>query len=499
MASMETATPSASHQLPALEVLEGVGITIQGWMMKKGGTMGWSDRWFELHGNILKVKKTPEDREMRSEFTITDRTTVADLDSAPCGLQVIFDGNKALKLRAASEPDSAAWKQAIQAVIKFERESRKITVSGFVFDIPAFYEMSRLLGKGAYGCVVAAVDTRNGANIAIKKVGEAFADKEDAKRILREIRLMRSLRHHPNVLRITDLLKPPSLDTFDDVYIVTEQMTTDLQRLLQAKKVVLTEDQQQWIMYQILCGLKYLHTASVLHRDLKPANVLVNTEDCSVKICDFGLSRVGDAKEEMTDYVVTRWYRAPEVLMNNKHYGDPIDMWAVGCIFAEIIGRRVLLPGKDFVDQLRLIVKLIGSPESGELEAFVTDREALKFMRKLPPSRGRDLVDLFPDASAVCLALLRSMLTIDPAKRISDDDAIAHPYLRDVRVPKDHEFVAGGVVEMEDIEGLELSKVNLQRMIFQEIIHFHADLEADSAADKAAAAMGGLRTADGSE
>ena len=94
--------------------------------------------------------------------------------------------------------------------------------------------------------------------------------------------------------------------------------------------------------------------------------------------------------------MVTLWYRAPEVLMNNKHYGDPIDMWAVGCIFAEIIGRRVLLPGKDFVDQLRLIVKLIGSPESGELEAFVTDREALKFMRKLPPSRGRDLVDLFP-------------------------------------------------------------------------------------------------------
>ena len=186
----------------------------------------------------------------------------------------------------------------------------------------------------------------------------------------------------------------------------------------------------------------------------------------------------------MTDYVVTRWYRAPEVLMNNKNYGHSIDVWAMGCIFAEILGRKVILPGKDFVDQLRLIVNLLGSPQPGELESFVTDREALKFMRRLPPSQGADFHELFPGASPVTLDLLRKMLTIDPARRIDDDSAISHPYLAMVRAPEEHEISARAPVHMDDIERLKegaliLNKANLQRMVFQEIIHFHADLAED--------------------
>lgn len=249
-----------------------VGLMKQGWMLKKGGISGWSDRWFELHGNILKLKKAPNSADARSEFRITASTTVADLDSTEHGLQVIFEGNKALKLRAMTAAECASWQQTIQEVIKIERDARKVVRSGHVFDIPAFYAIDKVRGKGAYGCVVSAVDERNGANVAIKKVGDAFMELEDAKRILREIRLMRNLRYHPNVLRLTDLLKPPSLDTFEDVYIVTELMTTDLQKLLQSTTVVLNEDQQQWIMYQILCGLKYLHTASVL-RKFHPENL----------------------------------------------------------------------------------------------------------------------------------------------------------------------------------------------------------------------------------
>ena len=464
--------------------LEDVGVTMRGWLMKKGGVVGWNDRWFELYGNILKIRKTPTDGEARSEFVINAGTTVADLETVPFGLQVIFDGNKALKLKAKTAPECSTWQRAFQNIIEIERRKRTISRSGFEFDIPAYYAVDNILGKGAYGCVVSAIDERNGAKVAIKKVGEAFADTEDAKRILREIRLMRNLRHHPNILRLTDLLKPSSLTTFEDVYICTEEMSMDLAKLLQMRSVRLSEDQQQWIMYQILCGIKYLHSASVLHRDLKPANILINIEDCTVKICDFGLSRTeGD---ELTDYVVTRWYRAPEVLMNNRQYGPPVDVFAVGCIFAEVLGRQVLFQGKNVVDQLTLIVRLVGTPEPGELETFVTDYEALKYVHRLEHSKGADFTQLFPQASPQSIDLLQQMLKINPSKRINDDAAILHPYLASVRVPEENESCASGPVAMADIEHLQLNKDDakacLQKMIFQEILHFHADIEADESA-----------------
>lgn len=183
-----------------------------------------------------------------------------------------------------------------------------------VFVLPKKYVIKKKLGQGAYGCVAGGVDEEQGKPVAIKKVRNAFDDKTDAKRILREIRLMRSL-SHPNVLSLHDLIRPSSLEHFNDVYIVTTRMDQDLQSIV-FSKTPLSEDQTQWILYQCLAGLKYLHSAGVVHRDLKPANLLIDLESCDVKICDFGLSRIiedaeagaADGSEGQTLYVVTRWY-----------------------------------------------------------------------------------------------------------------------------------------------------------------------------------------------
>ena len=124
---------------------------------------------------------------------------------------------------------------------------------------------------------------------------------------------------------------------------------------------------------QILRGLKYVHSADVLHRDLKPSNLLLNAS-CDLKICDFGLARTREAPTNMTEYVVTRWYRAPELLLNSECYTPAIDMWSVGCIIAEMLGRRPLFAGKDYMDQLRLIVRALGMPSEDDMEFVEHDR-----------------------------------------------------------------------------------------------------------------------------
>lgn len=130
---------------------------------------------------------------------------------------------------------------------------------------------------------------------------------------------------------------------------------------------------------QILRGLKYVHSADVLHRDLKPSNLLLNAS-CDLKICDFGLARTNEAPTNMTEYVVTRWYRAPELLLNAECYTPAIDMWSVGCIIAEMLGRRPVFPGKDYIDQLKLICKALGSPSEAEM-AFVHHERAREYIR----------------------------------------------------------------------------------------------------------------------
>ena len=186
------------------------------------------------------------------------------------------------------------------------------------FEIDTRYTNLKEIGSGSYGLVCSADDEVSGLKVAIKKVANVFDDLVDAKRILREIRLLRHLSGHANITAIRDVMTSPVGSTsFRDLYIVTDLFECDLDRIIISDQD-LTDSHHQYFLYQILRGLKYIHSANILHRDLKPSNLLVKS-NCDLAICDFGLARgVPDGKVLMTDYVVTRWYRAPELLCDNQ-------------------------------------------------------------------------------------------------------------------------------------------------------------------------------------
>ena len=185
----------------------------------------------------------------------------------------------------------------------------------------------------------------------------------------------------------------------------------------------------------------------MLHRDLKPGNLLVNA-DCELKICDFGLARgyqpgggatqgKGAANQGfMTEYVATRWYRAPEIMLSFKMYTKAIDVWAVGCILAELLTGRPLFPGRDYGHQLDLILDVIGTPT---LEEFygITSRRSRDYIRALPIRKRRPFSTLFPNANPLAVDLLSRLLTFDPAKRINCEEALTHPYLAVWHDPND--------------------------------------------------------------
>lgn len=173
----------------------------------------------------------------------------------------------------------------------------------------------------------------------------------------------------------------------------------------------------QYFLYQLLRGLKYIHSANVLHRDLKPSNLLLDS-NCDLKICDFGLARTTAETDFMTEYVVTRWYRAPELLLNCSEYTTAIDIWSVGCILMEILRREPLFPGKDYVQQLKLITELVGSPDDSDL-GFLRSDNARKYIKKLPKVPKRPFSQHFPGASPVAIDLAERMLVFDPSKRIT--------------------------------------------------------------------------------
>ena len=232
------------------------------------------------------------------------------------------------------------------------------------FTVDSKYSFTRVVGSGAYGVVISATDTHLNSRVAIKMVPKAFQDEIDAKRILREIKLLKHLKHE-NIVGIVDMMPPMMryVDDFKDVYIVSELMETDLYRIIYSKQS-LSLDHVQYFIYQVLRALKYIHSANVLHRDLKPSNLLVNS-NCDLKVCDFGLARGVLDNDQMrdstkrpllTEYVVTRWYRAPEIMLACHEYDKPVDVWSTGCILAELLARKPFFPGEDYIDQVSIFL-----------------------------------------------------------------------------------------------------------------------------------------------
>jgi serine/threonine protein kinase len=375
--------------------------------------------------------------------------------------------------------------------------------------------LHQAIGKGAYGVVAAATDTVTGARVAVKKVAGAFDSPADARRALREVRLLRALAH-PNVIAVRDVLAPPpgSLADFDAVYIVYELMDADLHAII-ASPQPLAPDHWSFFVHQLLTALAACHAAGVLHRDIKPGNLLVNAA-CDLKLADFGLARVGVGMVEeeggsggegggggggepaststpsasasasatasspssaaafMTEYVVTRWYRAPELLLGAEAYGPAVDVWAAGCVLGELISRRPLFPGRDYLDQLARIVAAIGAPpptttkvgeDGGEdaALAWVPSARARAYIRGLPggggggggggsPTPPTGLAALVPaDTPPAALDLLGRMLAFDPAGRASVAECLAHPFLAGLGEEEEEEEGGGEGGGAEDV------------------------------------------------
>jgi len=213
------------------------------------------------------------------------------------------------------------------------------------------------------------------------------------------------------------------------VYIVMDSMDTNLRRIIRSRQPLENID-IQILTYQMLKGLKYMHEAGLIHRDIKPSNVIVNA-DLHLKLCDFGLSRgISDEENEaMTEYVVTRHYRAPEVMTNPTNYDTKIDMWGVGCILAELLGREVLFPGEDYLGQLRLIIQHVGIPSKDDLDHVHKNARAyIQDLEKQTEGKKTDWAKKFPKADPKALDLLTKLLQFNPEKRITAQAALEHPW-----------------------------------------------------------------------
>ncbi|XP_075993763.1 serine/threonine-protein kinase NLK [Genypterus blacodes] len=298
---------------------------------------------------------------------------------------------------------------------------------------PLDIEADRPIGYGAFGVVWSVTDPRDGKRVALKKMPNVFQNLVSCKRVFRELKMLCFFKHE-NVLSALDILQPPHIDYFEEIYVVTELMQSDLHKIIVSPQP-LSSDHAKVFLYQILRGLKYLHSAGILHRDIKPGNLLVNS-NCVLKICDFGLARVEESDESrhMTQEVVTQYYRAPEILMGSRHYSNSIDIWSVGCIFAELLGRRILFQAQSPIQQLDLITDLLGTPS---MEAMRTACEGARAHIVRGPHKQPSLPVLYTlssQATHEAVHLLCRMLVFDPSKRISAKDALAHPYLDEGRL-----------------------------------------------------------------
>lgn len=355
---------------------------------------------------------------------------------------------------------------------------QKIHGAEFIVDIK--YRIIAPIGKGSYGMVCSAINQETGQKVAIKKIENTFVNHKDTKRTLREIKLLRYF-EHDNILKVIDVLVPTDRYAFENVYIVTNLLETDLNKVIMSDNQ-LTEDHVKYFFYQILRGVKCIHSANVLHRDLKPSNILVNG-DCSLKICDFGMARIAAPRQklesgtetigQMTEYVATRWYRAPEVILSWKLYTKAIDMWSLGCILAELLGRKALFQGSDYMHQLVTIIEVIGSPSEEDLMSIL-NQSARNYIKSIPYTPPANFQLMYPNASPLAIDLLGKLLAFNPSKRIMVEEVLANPYLAHLHEPS-HEPTTEPF--HFDFEQHDLSKETYRELIYQESLLFHPEMK----------------------
>jgi len=303
------------------------------------------------------------------------------------------------------------------------------------FEVYERYVQPKFVGQGAYGCVIQAYDNVTKQHIAIKKVIDIQEmDNIDAMRTLREMKICRHMIGHENIVKLLEVLPPTVCDVnINEVYMVYEWMAGDLSKFIRSG--ALQDTHVMGFTYQIIAALKYIHSAGIMHRDMKPSNILVNPKG-DIKLADFGLA-IGEAgaSHQLINYVVTRWYRAPELLLDQKKYGPAIDMWSTGCILGEMLARRPLFRGNSSKDQLRLILSLIGKPKAKDVE-FVDKPRYKEMLLKMQEKAAIPWNKIFHKAQPEVLDLLDQLLQFSPEYRLDATDSLAHPYFASLHNPQ---------------------------------------------------------------
>ncbi|XP_075210842.1 extracellularly regulated kinase 7 [Lycorma delicatula] len=292
------------------------------------------------------------------------------------------------------------------------------------------YEIKRRIGKGAYGIVWKAVDKRTKEVVAVKKIFDAFRNQTDAQRTYREIVFLRELRAHPNIVQLHNILRATNNK---DIYLVFEFMETDLHNVIKHGEI-LRDIHKRYIIYQLLKALKYIHSGNVIHRDLKPCNILLDSQ-CQCKVADFGLARSvtqinggSPSDPTLTDYIATRWYRAPEILIASKKYTKGIDMWSVGCILAEMLLGKPLFPGSSTVNQVEKIMSTITPPSATDVDSVCTGYGS-NLLQRTPPGPHTPLESVLADAAPDSVDLVSRLLVFNPHKRLTAAEALEQPYV----------------------------------------------------------------------
>ncbi|KAH8292347.1 hypothetical protein KR054_008608 [Drosophila jambulina] len=348
---------------------------------------------------------------------------------------------------------------------------RRVRVNGNEWVIPDIYSLVSPLGAGSFGQVAKVKLHDSNYYVAMKKLLQPFESPEHAKRVYREIRLLKHM-DHVNVISLLDTFHPPSpspnptMDDFQQVYLVTHLMSEDLHSYLRC--VELNNYGVKTILYDILRGIKYIHSAGVLHRDLKPGNIAIN-KNMEVRILDFGLARV--SAKDMTEYVGTPWYRAPELLFCWDQYTKAIDMWSVGCILAELILGRALFPGKNSVDQIELVLNFTGTPPP-EFINGIAEKDARQYVESYPYPKVLSFQHRFPPhVDPMAVDLMEKMLEMVPDRRITADEAMNHPYLKDFIEPHHRQEDIAPAYD-QNFENMDLPTNCWKELILNEIRNF---------------------------